>query len=168
MKIKALTVRQPWASLIALGAKQMETRTRDTKVRGPVAIHAGLAMPCRRGERVQIGDYEIEHDKAGLLLRGESLSWPYRLPMGQVVAVVELFQTRRTTSIEHAPSNRERALGDHGPGRFAWSLASVSPVRAYCPAKGRLGWWDWDCPDEVVSSLRYPGLVAGLAQQEAL
>ena len=78
--MKALTIRQPWASLFALGIKQMETRSWDTKYRGPVAIHAGLAMPCRMGQRIEVGPYEVERDQSGLLLRGASLSWPYRLP----------------------------------------------------------------------------------------
>lgn len=40
MRIKALTVWQPWASLIAHGVKVFETRSWATKWRGPLAIHA--------------------------------------------------------------------------------------------------------------------------------
>jgi hypothetical protein len=43
--MKFLTIRQPWASLIAVGAKTIETRPFSTKYRGPLAIHAGLAWP---------------------------------------------------------------------------------------------------------------------------
>jgi hypothetical protein len=39
--MKALTILQPWASLIACGEKQIETRSRAMKYRGPIAIHAG-------------------------------------------------------------------------------------------------------------------------------
>jgi hypothetical protein len=39
--MKALTVLQPYAQLIAVGAKQYETRSWATKHRGPTAIHAG-------------------------------------------------------------------------------------------------------------------------------
>jgi len=35
-----ITVRQPWASLIALGFKHMEFRTRRCHFKGPVVIHA--------------------------------------------------------------------------------------------------------------------------------
>ena len=38
--MKALTLRQPWASLIADGRKTIETRTWRTRYRGPLAIHA--------------------------------------------------------------------------------------------------------------------------------
>ena len=38
--IKALTLWQPWASLIAWGEKQYETRSWSTEYRGLLAIHA--------------------------------------------------------------------------------------------------------------------------------
>ena len=38
--MKALSLRQPWASLIADGRKTIETRTWRTRYRGPLAIHA--------------------------------------------------------------------------------------------------------------------------------
>lgn len=38
--MKALTIWQPWASLLACGAKQYETRSWATYYRGPIAIHA--------------------------------------------------------------------------------------------------------------------------------
>jgi hypothetical protein len=155
--VKALTIRQPWASLFALGIKQMETRSWDTKYRGHVAIHAGLAMPCRIGEHFTLGEFDVERDQSGLLLRaGKCLSWPYRLPMGSVVAIGELFQTRSTTNSEHCPDDRERALGDHTPGRFAWSITSISPLRNPIPAKGLQGFWNWDMPAGLNERLLYP------------
>jgi hypothetical protein len=44
--VKFLTIRQPWASLIAVGAKTIETRPFSTKYRGPLAIHAGATRPA--------------------------------------------------------------------------------------------------------------------------
>lgn len=38
--MKAITIWQPWASLLATGAKQYETRSWATSYRGPIAIHA--------------------------------------------------------------------------------------------------------------------------------
>ena len=43
--MKAITVRQPWASLIAAGVKTIETRSWRTDYRGPIAIHAGRHRP---------------------------------------------------------------------------------------------------------------------------
>jgi len=39
--IRALTVRQPWAHMIAHCGKTVENRGRQTRYRGQVAIHAG-------------------------------------------------------------------------------------------------------------------------------
>jgi hypothetical protein len=43
--MKALTLHQPWASLIAEGVKTIETRSWSTKYRGPLAIHAAARRP---------------------------------------------------------------------------------------------------------------------------
>lgn len=43
--MKVLTLHQPWASLIALGVKTIETRSWSTAYRGPLAIHAGSTWP---------------------------------------------------------------------------------------------------------------------------
>lgn len=43
--MRALTLHQPWATLVAIGAKRVETRSWATTYRGPVAIHAGRHRP---------------------------------------------------------------------------------------------------------------------------
>jgi hypothetical protein len=104
--MKALTLKQPYASLVVLGIKEWETRPapfngnmRPAGVRGlpglcidrgeRIAIHAAASMPIRKGTRrkpstLTVGDYEVERDGAGLLLRGP-IAWPYRLPVGAIV-----------------------------------------------------------------------------------
>lgn len=60
--MKALTIRQPWASLIAAGVKTIETRSWSTKYRGPLAIHAGK----RRPGHGEVGDWcfdDCGHDR---------------------------------------------------------------------------------------------------------
>jgi hypothetical protein len=44
--MKALTLTQPWATLVAIGAKRIETRSWSTKYRGPLAIHAARRCPA--------------------------------------------------------------------------------------------------------------------------
>ena len=157
--MKALTIRQPWASLIALGIKQVETRSWDTAYRGPLAIHASKSIPLRIGRHATYGQYDLERDHAGLLLRGPDLAWPYRLPTGAVVAVVNLFQTCPTSSPEHRPSDLERSLGWHGPGWFAWSLSSVSPLVSPITALGSRCLWNWTPPAGIAEQLDYPGVL---------
>ena len=47
--MKALTVRQPWASLIVHGPKHIETRSKPTKIRGRIGIIAGKSPAGIRG-----------------------------------------------------------------------------------------------------------------------
>lgn len=42
--MKIITIKQPWAYLIVSGTKDIENRDWPTKYRGPVLIHAGLAL----------------------------------------------------------------------------------------------------------------------------
>lgn len=53
--MKAITVRQPWARCVAIGAKNVENRGRATAYRGPLAIHAAKAPDVAgdRDERVR-------------------------------------------------------------------------------------------------------------------
>lgn len=54
--MKAITLHQPWASLVALGVKSIETRSWSTNYRGPLAVHASL----RRPEYQHLGPYAVE------------------------------------------------------------------------------------------------------------
>jgi activating signal cointegrator 1 len=98
--VKALSLWQPWASLVALGVKTLETRSWSTSHRGPLAIHAAAAVPdhafgqCQRHRRWTVGDFTIERDNPrgtarAYLMRGP-IAWPYRLPLGAIVATCTL------------------------------------------------------------------------------
>lgn len=45
--MKALSIKNPWALLIAQGIKDIENRTWRTKHRGKIYIHAGQSLACR-------------------------------------------------------------------------------------------------------------------------
>ncbi len=90
--MKFLTIRQPWAQLIAVGAKHIETRPFSTKYRGPLAIHAGKAWP------VPVGEWQVPSDRGpGPMIERlvSPLAGTYRweairAPLGAVVAVCDL------------------------------------------------------------------------------
>lgn len=60
--MKALTIRQPWASLIAHGVKTIETRSWSTKYRGPLAIHAGHRWDVGWGTHALWHDPDVPSD----------------------------------------------------------------------------------------------------------
>lgn len=91
--MKALSVRQPWASLIAQGRKTIEIRTWLTRHRGELAIVASTNL-----SREGIAKYDI------------------REPRGAVVCVVELLDVRPWRAGDDV-----RALSD-GTGCYSWEL----------------------------------------------
>jgi hypothetical protein len=55
--MKAITLQQPWASLVAAGAMNIMTHTWQTEYRGRLAIHAGKQMPTRSHDSLELGDW---------------------------------------------------------------------------------------------------------------
>lgn len=87
MAVKALTLHQPWASLVAVGAKTIETCSWPTSYRGRLLIHAGKQAP----ESGMYGDYEVRRMEIdgtkGWWLFGPGLPVTgVLLPLGAVVA----------------------------------------------------------------------------------
>lgn len=126
--IKAITVYQPWASLIAIGAKTVETRSWSTVYRGPLAIHAA--------KKVVPNDdpyYCSVLSAAGLAHDA--------LPYGAIVAICRLADCWQITSA-NCPCYPEFAFGDYRPGRFAWKLADIRRLAPPVPATGRRGLWN--------------------------
>ena len=145
--MKALSIWQPYASLIAIKAKQYETRSWATKYRGLLAIHAAAKSPAAV---YKILNYdvvrEIEKALAPLGSTTENIDRLRAkcLPLGKVIAIANL-----TDCIEITPefaasvSAEERAFGDWAPGRYAWKFENVSPLPFFVQAKGQQGIWNF-------------------------
>ncbi len=165
--MKALTVYQPYASLIAVGAKQYETRSWATNYRGPIAIHAAIALPkMLRGVLDSQFVSAVQHALFSDCLHVDMWSnIGQLLPRGVIVATAELVECHKIVSkltigtpIEEVPNQaafyvndsrmsiqgNEFLFGDYTPGRFAWELANVKPLREPIPARGMQGLWNWD------------------------
>lgn len=134
MRMRVLSLTQPWATLVAIGAKRIETRSWTTSYRGPVAIHAAKGFPrwardiAQQPEFVQAyidfghGIQLVRHDNpdgGGYHLGPDTT---VDLPTGVIVAVANLFNVRSTDNPECAPDPRERLFGDYTTGRYAWYL----------------------------------------------
>ena len=57
--MKVITIKQPWATLIAEGLKEYEFRTWNTKYRGDILIHAGKSIDRKAVGRFK--DYNFEY-----------------------------------------------------------------------------------------------------------
>jgi activating signal cointegrator 1 len=140
--IPALTLWQPWASLIQIGVKPFETRSWATTYRGPLAIHAGTD---RRGLALCRGQPEIEQAlaDAGLTVRGGCTRGLHAgldsVPLGAIVAVAELVQCWRAEDI--VAEDLADPFGDYSAGRWAWHLHRVRALAEPIPCAGRQRLW---------------------------
>ena len=145
--MKALTLWQPWASLVALGEKRIETRCWQTSYRGELAIHAAQKLPPRwlgasmhgnefRCQLADILNCRVDHVDAAIRA----------LPYGAIVAITRLVSIEETSRVRDELAdlnNREFIFGNYEDGRYAWHLALVKKVDAPIPAKGNRLLWNW-------------------------
>jgi activating signal cointegrator 1 len=137
--LRCLTIRQPWASLIMIGAKTVETRSWPTSYRGTLVIHASSTYGP--GERhaascsVPLG-----------WIRAAGLKED-ALPLGVLLGIVELVDVLPVAKLgtlidrKTPAGNREFMMGNYAPGRWGWVLKGVRQLGEPIPASGRLGLW---------------------------
>ncbi len=139
-QIKAISLHQPWASLIAMGLKNFETRSWGTKYRGLLVICAAL-----KNTKQQQSNYEDLASSFGLDLTVHPWS---SFPLGMAIAVCDLVDCiEMTEDFINEQSETERCCGHWEPGRYAWKLENVQPFPQPMPIKGKQGLWNIP-PDE--------------------
>lgn len=170
--MRVLTLTQPWATLVAIGAKKIETRSWSTAYRGPLAIHAAKGFPA--GCRELVNDpYDIDLCKPFVTaLRPHGYTSSTQLPLGAIVAVCELKAIARIDYFKAdpdaiyqpewegpflnfgigglpLPGEPELSFGDYSVGRYAWELVNIRALPEPIPAKGAQGLWEPDTLTEM-------------------
>lgn len=143
--MKVLTLTQPWATLVAIGAKKIETRAWKTSHRGPLAIHAASGFPAWAAGL-------CDEEPFSSLLRSAGCTSASQLPRGVIVAVCDLVGCEPTENIRLRPGfsmTYEYAFGDYREGRWGWRLENVRRLPVPLPARGHLMLWDHDDPRMV-------------------
>ncbi len=136
--MKAITLWQPWASLMSIGEKRFETRSWSTKHRGEMAIHAAK-MPI---SKIPLPNATFVLMQSLLERGGLDI---FDLPYGCVVAVGNLIEIFPTEEHWHRINIRAKdlELGDWSEGRFAWDFAEVDALDPPIPTRGSQGIWEW-------------------------
>lgn len=132
--MKALTISQPWASLIADGQKFVENRKWSTNYRGEIAIHAGQGT-----------QYLSKPELA-------------KYPTGCVIATARLIECVSLSWIKDTVANslnvrtssewitwQEVLDHDYTEGPYCWVLDDIRRIEPV-PAKGKQGLWEWSQP----------------------
>lgn len=152
--MKILTLTQPWATLVAVGAKTIETRSWQTPYRGPIAIHVAkglngifpgaderdLDLICHREPfKSALAEYVVD-----------GYVQTQQLPRGMIVAVADLVDVVSTTAVGSPLDDRllenrdELHFGDYSPGRYGWLLDNVWRLPVPMQMRGVRGLVDLD------------------------
>lgn len=127
--MRVLTIKEPFATLISLNIKKIETRSWKTNYRGELYIHAGLSKPkynFKNDDFMKIAD-KYNYDKLG-----------YIICKCKLVDCIEMTEEY----IEDMKNNHytEYLCGEYKVGRFAWVLEDIEVIKPI-EAKGKLGIW---------------------------
>ena len=149
----AITLHQPWASLIALGLKNVETRSWPAPSRlvgRRIAVHAGKRLVRRPGDA-------IERELRACL----GVDWRVIIPTGAVVATAVLAGMAQVEYMDpvtvHAVHDDSTGVGcamgtgrtpidpwgDFSAGRWLWFLDDVEALPDPAPAVGRQYFRRW-------------------------
>lgn len=131
--MKAITVVQPHAYAITVGAKRIENRSFATRHRGPLAIHAGKS----KMEVAPSGLQELLADEKTVVPDSSTLAY------GAIVAVVDCVR------LEDLPAE---FVGDpFAVGPFCWIFDNVRALATPIPCEGKLR--VWEMPGDIAEAL---------------
>jgi hypothetical protein len=152
--LKALSLSQPWATLMAVGAKKIETRAWPMRHRGPLVICAtaqplaGVLSLLKYG--TSDAAWKILH-----ALRSAGYDGMEELPYGAALCVVEVYDCRPADSVgsrlEEIEDVVELSFGDYRPNRWAILTRNLRRLPAPVPCRGRLGVWDLELPAAMLA-----------------
>ena len=125
--MKALTIKEPWASLIIEGYKKYEFRSWKTNYRGKILIHAGMSIEKEMLERFK--NYDIDVQKGMIIGEAELVD---------CIKVTLEFQNE-LMKIDKTVYGRSNHAED-----YAWKLENVVKYDKPIPAKGQLGLWNYE------------------------
>ncbi|MEM7716996.1 MAG: DNA N-6-adenine-methyltransferase, partial [Cyanobacteria bacterium P01_A01_bin.68] len=128
--LKAISLWQPWASLIPLGLKHYETRSWKTKYRGKLLICSTAKSTkdqyqqyLKIGSEVKLPDWDEDNFPRG-----------YALAVCDLVDCIEM-----TPEFIAQQSQTEILCGDWQVGRYAWKLENIQPITEPFAVKGKQG-----------------------------
>lgn len=151
--MKALTIYQPWASLIMVGAKECEFRKWDYRTRQRdlagqrIVIHAG-ARPIKPAEiedifeRIADNESALDHDLAVPLLNRLREAHKCRgvLELAAGLGTAVIGEPARAIDL-FADTVNDSSRIDHS--MWAWPLTDIERFDEPVPVRGAQGFWNW-------------------------
>lgn len=128
--MKALSIWQPWASLIIAGPKRVENRNWGTPWRGPLLIHASKAQGEKPDWQGPIDDIDGQPEFDAL-------------PFGALLGIVKL-----TACVMYDEDKRVRRHS-WASGPVCWVMLDPQPFAEPIPYRGQRKLFD--VPDDILS-----------------
>lgn len=138
--MKAISIKQPWASLIGHGIKDIENRTWKTNFRGRVYIHASKFDP---GEIYQY----LNQEQIKEMLKNWSLI--PKLERGAIIGEVDIVDCTINHPSTWAEKTASRAFADQpyyfDKPIYNWVLSNpILYEKPILNVKGKLSFWDFN------------------------
>lgn len=159
--MKALSIKQPWASLIAHGIKDIENRTWATKYRGRIYIHSSLnpsfhnlTLNLSHDQIDAIVSYGHYHPNYGISLDTRDDSYKYGAIIGEVDIIDCVINhpsiwAEYTEGVAYNKNAYPNGVAHHhGIGRkgtvYNWVLANAELYdEPILNVKGKLSLWEY-------------------------
>lgn len=159
--MKAISILQPWATLVASGFKHFETRSWNIKYRGELLIHASAKWNNSLYQKIiDIGAEEPLYSIGYHLTSIKNGTIKTNLPLGAIIGKVNLIDCIKVSDLQLmkdtctpmraggklVPENwdREFAFGDYSFGRYGWLLSEPVLFKTPIPYKGQLQIWNYN------------------------
>lgn len=127
--MKAITIKQPFASLIRAGLKEYEFRTWKTNYRGKIYIHAGMSVDKKAMEKFK--DYDLEYPKGAIIA------------VAELVDCVIVDESFRETLQEKNSLVYSGVIKDPSWNGYGFKLVNIKKVKPIS-VKGKLGLWNFN------------------------
>lgn len=130
--MKVLTLKQPWATLVAMGLKKYEFRSWKTNYRGELFIHAGKGVDKEAMKRFE--HLLLEYPKSKILAK---------------VNIVDCIELNK--EINQSIIAENELIYGNNPSRvgYAWVINDVEVLNKDIFIKGKLGIWNFDEKDNL-------------------
>lgn len=135
--MRVLSIREPFASLIASGDKKIETRSFKTNYRGELFIHAS----GKKIDKSIVGNTYIND-----MIKDKKMQF------GKIICRVKLVDCVYMDQkfINYIKDTKEYQLGLYKEGRYAWILDNVELIEPII-AKGRLNIWNYQGDYKIIN-----------------
>lgn len=136
VRLRGITLTQPWASLLVWGEKRWETRSQNfpRKLRGRVVIHSSKRFPYPARQLCQVSVFKRALARHGIRSANE-------LPLGQILGVAHVRNCFTTESVVKTLTRQERAFGNYTNGRLALEMIDVRRLNQPIACRGALSFW---------------------------